>query len=258
MPTSSSDASSAGMSVHAVTANIITDLNASLAALQRTLGSLGEEQVQGIRTDADAYIDSRINSVKDKMEASDASHQAQTTELQALLKKVFDEELVAQLKDLIHAEVLEQIDDLVKAEVQARLPEYLSEDLQEEMRRQQAELADLERQLHNSESAGANAALRDVDEAVHPLYNTKGEISANFPKKLADLFDMTNETAISLLRDYAPDQEISDSRENNVNAFMHLCGVRYRLVSVGGGPAIPCSPTTAARAGKSGGEKSKA
>ncbi|CDO72650.1 hypothetical protein BN946_scf184985.g69 [Trametes cinnabarina] len=72
--------------------------------------------------------------------------------------------------------------------------------------------------------------LSDLEQPIQPLYNAKGEISPEFPKRLVDLFNMTNETAVTLLRDYAPNDKPTDSRDSNVNAVMRICGVRFVLV----------------------------
>ncbi|KAL7277529.1 hypothetical protein ACG7TL_008452 [Trametes sanguinea] len=238
---------------HPITQNVITDLNKSLMALQRL---------------------SHGFSVNAKMGQSEEAQNAQVEELKQLFKRVFEEELVKELKKLIEAEVLQEIDDLVKAEVAQNLPEYLPQELQAEMLRHEAELADLEKQLHNScstplcdlndaipaesESARANAqlSLGDIEAPLQPLYDAKGEIHPAFPKNLGELFSMTDENARTLLKDYRPEYQITDSRDKNVNEVMRLCGVRFQLISFGGGPAIPCSPTTAARANAGGQNKS--
>ncbi|OSC98786.1 hypothetical protein PYCCODRAFT_1438946 [Trametes coccinea BRFM310] len=217
---------------HPITQNVITELNRSLMTLQGTLGSLGEEQVQRIRDDAQAYLQTQIQSVNAKMGQSEEAQNAQVEELKQLFKRVFEEELVKELKKLIEAEVLQEIDDLVKAEVAKNLPEYLPQELQAEMLRHEAELADLEKQLHNSESARANAqlSLGDLEAPLQPLYDAKGEIHPAFPKNLGELFSMTDENARTLLRDYRPEYQITDSRDKNVNEVMRLCGVRFQLV----------------------------
>ncbi|KAI9060447.1 hypothetical protein FKP32DRAFT_1678788 [Trametes sanguinea] len=229
-------------STHPITQNVITHLNESLNALQRTLGSLGEDEVQRIRDDAQVYLQRQIQSVNTKMQESDKAQNVQVEELKAylpsvvraevLFKKVFEEELVKELQTLIEAEVLQEIDDLVKAEVKDHLPEYLPQELQDEMLRHEAELADLEKQLHNAENVRANAQLRlsDYEELIQPLYNAKGEINPAFPKTLGELFSVTNESAVALLKDYRPEYQISDSRDKNVNELMRLCGVRFQLV----------------------------
>ncbi|CDO72649.1 hypothetical protein BN946_scf184985.g68 [Trametes cinnabarina] len=94
------------------------------------------------------------------MEGSNKSQTAQIAQVNAthahvvgmvdLFKKVFEEELGKELEKLIKAEVLQEIDDLVKAEVAERLPEYLPRDLLDEMLHHETQLAELEKELHNS------------------------------------------------------------------------------------------------------------
>ncbi|KAI0644890.1 hypothetical protein C8Q79DRAFT_1011027 [Trametes meyenii] len=252
-------------------ANIIDDMNRSLGALQETLGSLNESTVAKIRTDGEELIQKKIRGIRKELDVSEKRQQTETKQINGtvsswqnfvdsyrligsslrididLLQKVLEEEVVRELTDLVKAGVLEEIDDLVRDQVKAQLPQHIPESLQAELRQHQEELARLERELQNSESARANATLRvdQVDAALHPFYNGRGQLSEHFPKTLGELFNMTDDTAVLLMHDFDLDLKAHDSREKKVNELMQLFGIRYRLISFNGGPAIPCSPTTA-------------
>ncbi|KAI0667070.1 hypothetical protein C8Q78DRAFT_1082579 [Trametes maxima] len=235
-------------------ANIIDDMNRSLKELQETLGSLNESTVAKIRTDGEELIQKKINGIHKSLEASKKRQETEVKEINDLLKRVLEEEVVRELTELVKAGVLEEIDDLVKDQVHAQLPQHLPEKLQVELREHQEELARLERELHNSESTRANATLRvnQVDAALHPLYNVRGQLSDRFPKTLGELFNMTDNDAVLLMHDFNLDANAHDGREKKVNELMQLFGVQYRLISFNGGPAIPCSPTTATSTRRSG------
>ncbi|KAJ8473437.1 hypothetical protein ONZ51_g7865 [Trametes cubensis] len=239
-----------------ITANVIEALNQSLAHFQTSLGCLNEERISQIRIDGESLIDSQINGVRTQMVASNQVKDAQIEDIDKLVKEVFEKELVAQLQDLITAEVLQDIDDLVKAEVAARLPEYMSEGHKAVMKQHEEELARLERELHNSESMRKNATLipGDLDAEILTIFNDKGEVPNQFPKTLDELFRISEDDARGLLKEYgAP---VKPSRDDNINAILDLLGAsKIRMASPYGGPAILCSPTTAARAKGAAGSK---
>ncbi|KAI0657670.1 hypothetical protein C8Q70DRAFT_934679 [Cubamyces menziesii] len=261
-----------------ITANVIEALNQSLAHFQTSLGCLNEERISQIRIDGESLIDSQINGVRTQMVASNQVKDAQIEDIDKLVKEVFEKELVAQLQDLsmsrdpvweprnnankcvatpaVTAEVLQDIDDLVKAEVAARLPEYMSEGHKAVMKQHEEELARLERELHNSESMRKNATLipGDLDAEILTIFNDKGEVPNQFPKTLDELFRISEDDARGLLKEYgAP---VKPSRDDNINAILDLLGAsKIRMASPYGGPAILCSPTTAARAKGAAGSK---
>ncbi|KAJ8454524.1 hypothetical protein ONZ51_g12974 [Trametes cubensis] len=186
----------------------------------------------------------------------------------------------------VTAGVLRDIDDLVKDEVAARLPEYMSEGHRTEMKLHEEELARLERELHNSESMRKNATLipGDLDAEILTILNDEGIVPNQFPKTLDALFRISGtslrlrlhvrrtmeyisyphlrparwrileDDARGLLKEYgAP---VKPSRDDNINAILDLVGAsKIRMASPYGGPAILCSPTTAARAKGAAGSK---
>ena len=110
--------------------------------------------------------------------------------------------------------VSETIDKTVEEQVETLLSQHMPDDMMQELHRSQEELAELQKQLHNSsvesklwhsslgitpsleccrESRRANATLvkRRNEEKLHTLYNIHGKISQNFPKTLEDLIALT-------------------------------------------------------------------
>ncbi|OJT11560.1 hypothetical protein TRAPUB_11925 [Trametes pubescens] len=217
-----------------VAENVIMSMRRSLGELRDTLGSLGQETIQSIREGGEKQIENELKGIEKKMDASEKKQKAEIDEINALVKKVLEEELVRQLADLIQRGVLQDIDDLVKEQVALQLPNHLPQAQREEIQRHKEELARLELELHNAESVRQNAALlMDYDLDLHPLCTPEGAISLNFPRTLGDLFGMEEQTAILLLHEYGRTEAIAagpNSREKNINEFMRLCGVRYLLV----------------------------
>ncbi|KAI0740610.1 hypothetical protein C8Q76DRAFT_197888 [Earliella scabrosa] len=223
-------------------AEIIKKMKDSLGTLGSTLDSLGTQTVQMIQGGGEAEIERQIGRVRKRMSEQEQKQEADIADIQALLKEVLEHDIIEHLTTLIEAGIMEEIDALVEEQVALHLPEYVPQELQEELRAHRKELESVQKELHNSESRRANATLRShkMHEKVHTLFNTKGEVSKNFPGTLGEMFSVSGETAASLVRDYGLG-EPSSSRERNINTLMQNWGIQYQLqVSTGPGGPIPC------------------
>ncbi|KAI0785869.1 hypothetical protein C8Q75DRAFT_722196 [Abortiporus biennis] len=134
----------------------------------------------------------------------------------------------------VEAGVMEQIDEIVKEQVTEELPKFFPKELQEEVEHYRQELEQVQQALHNSESRLANSVLRSTNlkEPIHTIYKIDGTISENFPRDVNSLFNMDTETSQRLMEEYGL-EDISQSRERNLNRFMQFCGIGYQLVRRG-------------------------
>ncbi|KAI1784505.1 hypothetical protein LXA43DRAFT_1042017 [Ganoderma leucocontextum] len=225
----------------AAAAEIIEKMKGSLGSFGKTLDSLGDQTVRMIQVGGEAEIANHIQSIRKHMDGADAKQEAQVKEIEVLLWEVLEHDVIEHLTTLIHDGILEEIDAIVQEQVALQLPAVIPQNLHDELRDHKKQLEEVQRALYDSEGRQANSTLRShrLHEKVHPLYNTKGQISEHFPLTLGDTFSISAETAKALLKEY--NLEVSDSREKNINTLMCHCGVQYQLVATTreGGPT-PC------------------
>ncbi|KAI0827644.1 hypothetical protein BC628DRAFT_144968 [Trametes gibbosa] len=198
----------------------------------KLLSSLNNATSETIRRQAELDMNNKIQSIRNRMADSEREQKKEEKEIDDLINLVFKEELLSELSKLLKSDLLEQLDTLVDEEVRTKLPAYLSPEYLKTMESQLAAFDKLEKENVNAESVRWNAALpSDRAVAVRPLVNSKGQVSTRFPKTLGEFFDMTEDTAVSLLHYYGREDVIAPhgSREGNVNAFMRICGIRYMV-----------------------------
>lgn len=89
-------------------------------------------------------------------------------------------------------DIAREIDQLVAEQVALCLAAHIPQDLQDEVAEQQTILAQVRRDLHNSESRRANAALRSSheDDTLQVIYKADGSVPDKYPPNLKALFDM--------------------------------------------------------------------
>ncbi|EPS96643.1 hypothetical protein FOMPIDRAFT_52894, partial [Fomitopsis schrenkii] len=123
------------------------------------------------------------------------------------------------------------IDRLVQDQVKELLPEHVKPELIEELERHKRELADVERDLHNSESRRINAQIRTsgLGDQLAVVLRHDGTKSPHFPKDLQSLLGMDDRTVKALMHEYRL-VNASESRERNVNCLMQHFGISYQLV----------------------------
>lgn len=221
-------------------AEIIAAMKDSLGNLGKTFDSLGEQTVQMVKLGGELETAKLINSVRKDMQDQDQKHEAQIEEIKDLLQEVLEADVVDHLKNLIKQQILEDIGELVKQQVAEQLPHYIPQELQDEVATYQRQLQEVERALHNSESRRINIHLRTSQnqDRLCAILKSDGAVSPLFPRTLNELFSMNDATAKRLMREYEL-EDISESRERNVNRFMQFCGVSYQLV-----PSTPGAPSS--------------
>ncbi|OBZ65948.1 hypothetical protein A0H81_14187 [Grifola frondosa] len=210
---------------------IISTMKGSLKNLSKTLDSLAEQTTTTIQAGGETQTAQHIKSAVEQMKAQEDKQEKQIKEIKALLDEVLQNDVAEHLRKIIEKEISDQIDHLVEEQVNLLLPDYIPQELQDEVAGYRKQLEEVQKALHNSESRQANASLRSsrLDEPIHTIFAPSGKVSALFPKDLNALFSMDADTAKELVTEYELD-EVSESRERNVNRFMQFCGVPYQLV----------------------------
>ncbi|KAJ3555281.1 hypothetical protein NM688_g2662 [Phlebia brevispora] len=226
----------------------ITTMKASLADLGQLFDSLGQRTSRAAQSNEESETTKHLNKVRKEMDESDRRHQEQVDQIQAMIGNILEHEVITQLRDLIKTGVIEQIDDAVEKEVAVELARLRPQAMQSEVHKHRKELELVQKELHNSyvqsvsvraaadalerdsESRRLNALLRTnkIVEELHTLYRSDGIVSPAFPKTLQALISLDGDTAKQLMKEYEI-EEVSDSRERNVNRFMQFVGVVYQL-----------------------------
>lgn len=245
--------SSAPTEVTSGVAATITAMKGSLGDLSTIFDNISEQTKRMEQMGGHVETAQSINGVRKRMHAHGQKHANQIQEIKDLLQEVLQKDVIEHLSRLIEADISSQIDDLVKKEVEQLLPDCLPKELQDEVASYKQQLAEVERDLHNSESRRFNAQLRTsrMTDPLHTIYKKDGSVSDGFPKDLGGLFQLDDDTAKILMKEYDL-ADISESRERNVNRFMQFCGVTYQLVPSSPGVRSPTKsrvPVVIERAG---------
>jgi len=210
---------------------ILGSMKQALTTLALTFDSLGD-QTSRVAAFAPAMESAKqIETTRRHMYAQDARQQEKIDEVKALLKDVLQSDIIERLREEVEEQARGIWEDEVRKRVAIELEHHFPPALQDRVVEQRAQLEEVKRALHNSESRRANALLRykspDKDR-MHTLYMRSGKVSPVFPIDLTELFGLDFETATQLVSDYG--MKPGDSREENLNRFMQFCGVSYQMV----------------------------
>jgi len=210
---------------------ILQTMKTALGALGNTFDSMGAQSAQMAVLGSELEIAQHLNSLRSIMRQQDQRQEDGIAEIQELLRDLMEVQIMKHLQQEVETEIEMQIEETVKQQVANKLEEYIPKALQDELAERKQELEQVQQALHNSESRRANAELRssDTDGVLHTIYQPNGEISTLFPKNLMNLFTLSAQVAKQLLIDYEQ-QDVSDSRERNLNRFIQFCGVSYQVV----------------------------
>ncbi|CAK5266098.1 unnamed protein product [Mycena citricolor] len=143
----------------------------------------------------------------------DLAHQVAAADPRRYIDETLSVEVLETMNKQADEAIASIVDQLVDEQVAACLATHIPQELQDQVAEQQKELEELHRDLHNSESRRANAALRTSHE----------DDSLNTILK-QDCTDLMTEYEIPL---------VSDSREWNLNRLMQFLGVKYQMVRDG-------------------------
>ncbi|KAI0079824.1 hypothetical protein K474DRAFT_1658640 [Panus rudis PR-1116 ss-1] len=174
----------------------LLSLKGDLGSIEALLDSVGLQTEKMLQTGWEVETAEHLSKVRSEMSDQERRHIAQVEEIKALFENVLAHDVVEHLRQMIDAGVLEQIDEIVKDQVAAHLPGFFPEEDQQELEACKRELAEAQRQLHNSESRRANSTLRSsrLKDPLHTIYKADGTISERFPKDVHSLFYMDGES----------------------------------------------------------------
>ncbi|KAH9915910.1 uncharacterized protein B0H18DRAFT_1039720 [Fomitopsis serialis] len=198
---------------------------------QQTFDKLAEQMTSIARLGEELETTSIINSLKEVMDAQDEKLGEDIAGIKALQETVLKTDVIEHLRTAVETLVSEMIDELVKEQVELLLPQHVPQALVAELQSHKLELAEVERNLHNSESRRLNAQIRTsgLDDPLSTIYKNDGTASRHFPENLQALLGMDDKFIKAMMRDYQL-ADISDSREKNTNRLMQFFGISYQLV----------------------------
>jgi len=178
----------------------------------------------------------QIKHLRRQLKAQDQKQEERINQLKTLLLDVLKDQIVEQLREELTNNVKDQIAQQVKEQVNAQLTDQITLALKVQAREHRKQIGEVRRSLTNSEARRANTLLRsnNLSDSIHPLLRPNGEVSPIFPKNLAATFAMDGGNARELCHEYGLPE--SESREANINKFMHHIGVAFQLI------ASPTSP----------------
>ncbi|CAK5281700.1 unnamed protein product [Mycena citricolor] len=192
--------------------------------LRRELISTGETQKRGLE-------EIQRNALAIIHWASGRAHAASTA---GYIDETLSVEVLETMNKQADEAIASIVDQLVDEQVAACLATHIPQELQDQVAEQQKELEELHRDLHNSESRRANAALRTSheDDSLNTILKQDCTVPQSFPGTLKALFDLDGPTSKDLMTEYEIPL-VSDSREWNLNRLMQFLGVKYQMVRDG-------------------------
>ncbi|KAI3618964.1 hypothetical protein WG66_000443 [Moniliophthora roreri] len=229
----------------------IAIMQGGIEALEETLEKLQQNTLRdGMFGDNDGVV-KQLSEIRSKLRSQGEAQRNGIDEINLILKDMLSTKVIEQIQSqglsihderrlsdgflLVEEEVEAEVDRVVERQVQACLEEHLPKQLQKEVNERKAELEQVRRDLHNSESRRANALLRErnTNEAINTILRTDGSVSSHFPKTLKDLFELNAAECKATLEDYGV--ETSSQKDSNLNRLMQFLNVQYQMVRTGSG-----------------------
>ncbi|ESK97262.1 hypothetical protein Moror_17827 [Moniliophthora roreri MCA 2997] len=213
----------------------IAIMQGGIEALEETLEKLQQNTLRdGMFGDNDGVV-KQLSEIRSKLRSQGEAQRNGIDEINLILKDMLGTKVIEQIQSQVEEEVEAEVDRVVERQVQACLEEHLPKQLQKEVNERKAELEQVRRDLHNSESRRANALLRErnTNEAINTILRTDGSVSSHFPKTLKDLFELNAAECKATLEDYGV--ETSSQKDSNLNRLMQFLNVQYQMVRTGSG-----------------------
>ncbi|KAJ4483581.1 hypothetical protein J3R30DRAFT_1800784 [Lentinula aciculospora] len=205
-------------------------MHENLEALEQTLRNLADGR--GLLAE-NSELDSELQKIYDDLATINKNQVDGTEEIELLMHKFLNETAMKRIEEEVNKEIQDNMDKLVKEEVEAYLETAISLQLQKDLLQRKKELDQVHRNLHDSESKRLNSLLseRNINEPMHTIYRSNGEISKHFPKTLNELFSFDADTCKALVIDYDIDSPEGTSRRGNLNRFMVFCGLQLSMIA---------------------------
>ncbi|KAI0733759.1 hypothetical protein C8Q72DRAFT_810632 [Fomitopsis betulina] len=203
--------------------------------------SLAEQITQIAQLDEQLDTAETLNRLNKLMDAQDERLEKEVAEVRALQTQVLEKDVVEYLRSTIEKNVSDLVDQIVRDEVKNLLHEHIKPELINELESHKRELAEVERDLHNSESRRKNAQIRtsQLDAELAIILRHDGTKSPHYPRDLQSLLGMDGKTTKALMHDYCPQVvNASESQDRRLNCLMRHFGISYQLVPTGGGSSV--------------------
>ncbi|KAH9915483.1 uncharacterized protein B0H18DRAFT_1041404 [Fomitopsis serialis] len=212
-------------------AEIVEDAKKSLDRLGESYDDFADQMTTIAQLGAELEAAEMTNRLRKMMDAEDERLDKEFAGIRALQTEVLQKDVVEHLKIAVGQGVSDLIDELVAEQVKALLPQHIRPELLAELARHKQELAEVERDLHNSESRRMNAQIRTggLSDPLRIILKDDGTVSKDFPKDLQTLLGMKDKSIESLMKEYHL-TDISKSQDTNVNRLMRFLGLSYQLV----------------------------
>lgn len=209
----------------------VETMKQTLSALVGTFNNLGEQTARVASLKPQIDTTHQVKHIRQKLKAHEQKQETQIEELRThlsgALKDQIAEQLRSELKKIIEVEVQLQVRDEVTRQLVIATPGIL-EKASREHRRQ---ILEIRKNLHNSESRRANSLLKsnNLFDPLHPLLRPNGEKSSIFPRTLAATFACGVDVSKLLCREFHLAE--TESKESNLNRFLHHIGVGFQMVA---------------------------
>ncbi|KAI0728886.1 hypothetical protein C8Q72DRAFT_832493 [Fomitopsis betulina] len=202
---------------------------------------LAEQIAQIAQLDEQLDTAETIHRLNELMDAQDKRLERDIEEVRALHTQVLEKDVIEHLRSTIEKDVSDLIDQLVQDQVKVLLLEHVKPELINELESHKRELAEVERDLHNSESRRKNAQIRtsQLDVKLAVILRHDGTKSPHYPRDLQSLLGTDGQTVKTLMNDYRLQPvNASGSRDKSLNCLMQHFGISYQLVPTSGGSSI--------------------
>jgi len=210
---------------------VVNSMKDTIITLAGNLDSLGGQTARVAALKPEIDTAHKIKHIRQKLKSheikQDQKMEALKYQLEGALKDKIAEEIRLELGKTIAGEVEKQVRDEVTRQMAIHIP-ILMEKQNKEHRRQ---IIEIRKNLHNSEARRANSLLKsnNLFDPLHPLLRPNGEKCSIFPKTLASVFSSGPEVSKLLCTEFSLPE--TDSKESNLNRFLHHIGVGFQMVA---------------------------
>jgi len=203
----------------------------TLLTLAGTCNSLGEQTAQVAELKPNIDSAHQIKHMRHKIRAHEKKQEERAKELETRLMEVLKEQIYQQLRAELSKIVRDEVENQVRDEVTRQMAIHIPILLEKQNREHRRQIAEIRKNLHNSESRRANSLLKsnNLFDPLHPLLRPNGEKCSIFPRTLANTFSMGLDVSKLLCHEFnLPETE---SKEGNLNRFLHHIGVGFQMVA---------------------------
>jgi len=210
----------------------------TLLTLAGTCNNLGEQTAKVAELKPEIDSAHQIRHMRKKIRAHEKKQEERGEQIKIMLEEVLTQKIADQLRAELGKMVREDVESHVRDEVTRQMAIHIPILLEKQNREHRRQIAEIRKNLHNSESRRANSLLKsnNLFDPLHPLLRPNGEKSSIFPRTLAATFSLGTDVSKLLCQEY--NLPGTESKESNLNRFLHHIGVGFQMV------ATPMSATS--------------